>query len=51
MLVSNDIFADGTAYDDTTKHYMKTLSCVNRRAAALSDHVYEVVCGISLAVK
>jgi adenosylcobinamide kinase/adenosylcobinamide-phosphate guanylyltransferase len=46
VMVTNDIFADGGEYDELTRQYIALLSDVNRRAAAMSGEVWEVVCGL-----
>lgn len=51
VVVSNNIFEDGTEYDETTKKYMRALGKINQYAAGRSDKVTEVVCGIPLEIK
>ena len=51
VIVSNEIFSDGSTYDDDTMLYIKNLAVVNRRLACLADTVAEIVCGIPLYVK
>lgn len=48
IVVTNDIFADGAAYDEATMAYIDALAAVNRTVAARVDAVVEVVCGIPL---
>ena len=51
IIVSNNIFEDGNIYDDGTRAYMAALGLINRRLAAISDEVYEVVVGIPVRIK
>ena len=51
VIVTNDIFADGCDYDDTTRDYIAKLGAVNCRLAQLADEVYEVVVGIPIKIK
>ncbi len=51
VIVTNDIFADGCDYDDTTRDYIAKLGAVNCRLAEIADEVYEVVVGIPIKIK
>ena len=51
VVVSNDIFGDGMAYDGSTAYYMEQLGILNRELAVLSDEVIEVVAGCPLVYK
>lgn len=51
IIVSNNIFEDGNIYDDGTRAYLAALGLINRRLAAISDEVYEVVVGIPVRIK
>lgn len=51
VIVTNEIFSDGIAYDPETQRYQQLLGRLNRRLAQRADRVTEVVCGIPLAVK
>ncbi len=51
VVVSDDIFADGTVYDEATECYRRTLGRLHRRIAAEADKVVEVVCGIPVMRK
>ena len=51
IVVSNEIFSDGTDYGEETREYQKTLGRINCRIAELADRVTEVVYGIPLEVK
>ena len=51
VVVTNELFSDGIAYDPDTAAYLRCLAAVNRRAAALAGEVYEVVCGIPVRWK
>jgi len=51
ILITNDVGSDGGGYSPETMHYVRTLGEINRRAAAMADEVYELVCGIALRLK
>lgn len=51
MIVSNNVFEDGIAYDASTLRYIEALGRINTRLADLADHVLEVVVGIPVTVK
>lgn len=51
VVVANDLFGDGVAYDPETEEYLNVLAEVHREAAARADRVYEVVCGIPVVWK
>jgi adenosylcobinamide kinase/adenosylcobinamide-phosphate guanylyltransferase len=51
VVVTNDVFCDGVAYDRDTRRYIELLARVNNTLAARFDSVAELVCGIPLAVK
>ena len=51
VIVTNQVFSDGIAYDASTAAYMRLLAALNNKAAAMADEVYEVVCGIPLRIK
>lgn len=51
VLVSNECGAGGTDYAGDTLRYLRVLGEVNRRLAALSDAVCEVVCGVAVYYK
>ena len=46
VIVSNDVFRGGIAYEGDTLAYLKLLADINRALAAKADAVCEVVCGI-----
>ena len=46
VIVSNEAASGGTDYAGDTMMYLRVLGELNRRLAALSDAVCEVVCGI-----
>lgn len=48
VIVTNNIFDDGIAYDMGTKEYMRALGKVNRKLAEMAEEVYEVVVGIGI---
>ena len=51
VVVTNDLFADGVAYDADTERYLRLLGRCNARIAARFDRVVEVVCGIPIPLK
>lgn len=51
VIVSNQVFSDGTEYDPWTTSYMQLLAELNRAAAELADEAVEVVCGIPIQLK
>ena len=51
MMVTNEVFLDGTDYDRETREYQQILASINRELAALADEVTEVVFGIPITVK
>lgn len=51
MIVTNEVFLDGTDYGEETKAYQQLLAALNRELAVLADEVVEVVFGIPVTVK
>ena len=51
VVVSNDVFSDGSAYTDETMCYIETLASINRALAQRCERVVELVCGIPLTHK
>ena len=51
VIVGNDLFSDGMDYPQDTLAYLHALAALIQEAAALSDQVHEVVCGIPLRHK
>ena len=51
VIVSNNVFEDGTGYDDATLEYMRCLAMINRILANISDSVTEVVAGIPVLIR
>ncbi len=51
VIVTNDVFSDGVAYDGQTREYMRRLALINRAAAELSDYAAEVVYSIPVTLK
>lgn len=51
VVVTNDVFADGVAYDAETRRYLALLGRCNAALAARFDAVVEVVCGIPIVLK
>ncbi|MGI5825158.1 MAG: bifunctional adenosylcobinamide kinase/adenosylcobinamide-phosphate guanylyltransferase [Bacillota bacterium] len=46
VIITNEIFADGLSYDQTTLDYIKTLGRLNQMLAAISDVYIEAVYSI-----
>ncbi len=51
VIVSNQVFSDGQAYDAYSEAYRQCLASLNAALAAEADEVVEVVCGIPLHLK
>ena len=51
VVVTNELFSDGMAYDPVTLDWLAGLARLNRAAAALAGQVYEVVCGLPVVWK
>lgn len=43
VIVTNEVFSDGIAYDEETKRYINYLGAINKALAEMSDEVIEVV--------
>jgi len=48
IVVSNDVFADGSSYDVGTVEYLDILGTLNRDLSRYFERVVEVVCGIPI---
>ncbi len=51
VVVSNEVFSDGVSYDASTEAYREALGEINRRMAAESDALIEVVYSIPVCHK
>jgi adenosylcobinamide kinase/adenosylcobinamide-phosphate guanylyltransferase len=51
VIVTNEIFSDGCAYDPVTVSYIGALAQINRQAAENADCVTEVVYGLAVRIK
>lgn len=51
VIVSNEVFSDGVAYDRETAAYVKALGGLNTALAEEADAVYEVVYGVPVTLK
>lgn len=51
IVVSNDVFGDGTEYDPETMQYIEKLGWLHRKLAAQADLVAEIVVGLPLIRK
>jgi len=51
VIVTNEVFSDGLAYNPDTLRYINKLGCLNAALAGQADAVYESVCGILVKIK
>ncbi len=51
VVVANELFSDGIAYDPETARFLEAQGRLNRALCARADQVYEVVCGIAVCWK
>lgn len=51
IIVTNEVFSDGTEYAPETERYIALLGRINVRLAQLADQVTEVVYGIPVTLK
>lgn len=51
VVVTNELFSDGIAYDEETAAYLDCLARLNRAVTARADRVWEVVCGLPIGWK
>ena len=51
VIVSNNVFEDGSVCDETTMAYIRAMGSINARLTAMADEVVEVVVGISVSIK
>ncbi len=51
VIVTNEVFSDGTVYEPETMEYIRCLGMLNRTLASMADQVTEVVCGIPVIRK
>ena len=51
IMVTNDVFADGIEYAESTQEYIRQLAQINNAAAQIADCVVEVVYSIPVCVK
>lgn len=51
VVVSGNVFEDGTAYDAATMEYIRAMGRINQGLAAVADRVVEVVAGLPLLLK
>ena len=51
VIVTNNIFEDGTSYDEWTVRYMQYLGEINCRIADMADQVTEVIAGIPVPLR
>lgn len=51
VIVTNEVFSDGTEYSDETMRYIALLGEINRLLGGMADTVTEVVYGIPVRIK
>lgn len=51
VVVSNNVFEDGTIYEETTMAYIQAMGKINQKLALLADRVVEVAAGIPIRIK
>lgn len=51
IVVSNNVFEDGIAYDESTTEYIHAMGMINHKLATLADRVVEVAAGIPVIIK
>ncbi len=51
IVITNEVFSDGTVYEEQTMRYLGLMGKANRMLAEMADRVTEVVYGIGVAVK
>ena len=51
VIVSNNVFEDGIAYDETTMEYIRAMGQINEKLAAMAENTVEVVAGIPVVMK
>lgn len=51
VVVTNEVFSDGEAYEEETENYRRLLGFLNASLAAAADGVAEVVCSIPVCQK
>ena len=51
VIVTNNIFEDGTAYDEYTLAYIRALGRINAAIGREADEMTEVVCGIPVRIR
>jgi adenosylcobinamide kinase/adenosylcobinamide-phosphate guanylyltransferase len=47
LIVSDDIFSDGTTYDEATENYLRVLGALHVKLAREADFAIECVCGLT----
>lgn len=46
VIVGNNVFEDGTEYDEMTMEYLRQMAGLHRFLGKLADSLTEVICGI-----
>ena len=51
MVISGNVFEDGTEYDAGAMQYIRAMGKIHRRLAAMADQVTELAVGIPIHIK
>lgn len=51
VVVTNNVFENGTIYDEATMAYIRAMGSINQKLAALADRMVEVIAGIPIMIK
>ena len=51
IIITNEVFSDGSLYERETLRYLKLLGQANRKLALWADQVTEVIYGIGVGIK
>ncbi|MCH4193450.1 MAG: bifunctional adenosylcobinamide kinase/adenosylcobinamide-phosphate guanylyltransferase [Butyrivibrio sp.] len=51
LVITNDIFSDGTQYTGPTEHYLQALAQINRQLAQSAQKVIEISCSVPVILK
>ncbi len=51
VVVGNNVFEDGIAYDETTTEYIHAMGMIQQKLAAMADRAVEVAAGIPIIIK
>ncbi len=51
IVVTNDVFGDGTEVEEGSRKYLEILGEINARMAGMADEAVDVICGIPVPLK